>query len=53
MGAIEIDNDLLAAGSERVIEKIDLLKTNGDQRPTEIASATLSQWLRGKEKQFL
>ena len=53
MGSIEIDNDCLAAGSERVIEKIDLLKTNGDQRPTEIASATLSQWLREKEKQFL
>ena len=46
MGSIEIDNDRLAAGSERVIEKIDL-------RPTEIASATLSQWLDEKEKQFL
>ena len=53
MGSIEIDNDCLAAGSERVIEKIDLLKTNGDQQPIEIASATLSQWLREKEKQFL
>jgi DNA-binding NtrC family response regulator len=53
MGAIELDNDRLAAGSERVIEKIDLPKTNGDQRPTEMASATLSQWLREKEKQFL
>jgi DNA-binding NtrC family response regulator len=53
MGSIEIDNDCLAAGSERVIEKIDLLKTNGDQQPIEIASATLSQWLHEKEKQFL
>ena len=53
MGAIELDNDRLAAGSERVIEKIDLPKTNGDQRPTEMASATLSQWMREKEKQFL
>jgi len=53
MGSIEIDNDRLAAGSERVIEKIDLLKANGDQRPTGIASATLSQWLDEKEKQFL
>jgi DNA-binding NtrC family response regulator len=53
MGATELDNDRLVAGSERLIEKIDRPKTNGDQRPTEMASATLSQWLREKEKQFL
>jgi len=53
MGSVEFDNDRFAAGSERVIEKIDLVKPNGDQQPTEMASATLSQWLREKEKQFL
>jgi DNA-binding NtrC family response regulator len=53
MGAIELANDCLAAGSGSVIEEIDLPKTNGEQRPTEMASATLSQWLREKEKQFI
>jgi len=53
MGAIELDNDCLTAGSGSVNEKIDLPKTNGEHRPTEMASATLSQWLREKEKQFL
>lgn len=53
MGSIELDNESLAAGKGSVSEKIDLLKTKGDQRPTEMASATLAQWLDEKEKQFI
>jgi DNA-binding NtrC family response regulator len=37
----------------RVIEKIDLPKTSRDGRPTAVTSATLSQWLREKEEQFI
>jgi two-component system, NtrC family, response regulator AtoC len=37
----------------RVIEKIDLPKTSQDNRPTGVQAATLSQWMREKEKQFL
>jgi DNA-binding NtrC family response regulator len=39
--------------SGRVIEKIDLPTINGDNRPADVKSATLSQWLREQEKQFL
>jgi transcriptional regulator with PAS, ATPase and Fis domain len=37
----------------RVIEKVDLPMSSGDDRSASLASATLSQWLREKEKQFL
>lgn len=37
----------------RVIEKVDLPKASADDRAAAVTSATLSQWLREKEKQFI